>query len=77
MSCGPIVFTLKEMPVFKPNKFFWENHWDGKEPKWEAYARAVRLTMAEHSGLLLCETSLEAKVDFKYLARGKPIKKRE
>jgi hypothetical protein len=30
------------MPIFEPNEYFWQNHWDGKEEKWEAYARAVR-----------------------------------
>ena len=71
------MFTLKEMPVFRPNEYFWKHHWDGKEPKWEAYARAVRQTLADHSGLQLSDTSLEAKVDFKQLVRGKPLKKRD
>jgi hypothetical protein len=31
------------MPVFEPNDYFWANHWqEGKEEKWEAFARAVR-----------------------------------
>ena len=31
------------LPVFKPNEYFWKHHWrEGKEEKWEAYARAVR-----------------------------------
>lgn len=65
------------MPVFKPNEYFWQHHWDGKEHKWEAYARAIRQTMADHAGLIISDTSLEQKVDFKYLVRGQPIKKRD
>ena len=42
------------MPVFRPNEYFWKNHWDGKEEKWVAYARAVRLAMSEASGIGLC-----------------------
>ena len=42
MATGASIFTLHQMPVFKPNEFFWKNHWDGKEEKWVAYARAVR-----------------------------------
>lgn len=40
---GTIVwtYTLQEMPVFEPNEYFWKEHWDGKENKWETYARAV------------------------------------
>jgi hypothetical protein len=35
------VYTVTEMPVFRPNEYFWKHHWDGKEEKWVAYARAV------------------------------------
>jgi len=40
--CGLVDFCLYEMPVFEPNDYFWANHWDGKEEKWEAYARAMQ-----------------------------------
>ena len=35
---------LKIYPVFKPNDYFWANHWSESsgEQKWEAYARVVR-----------------------------------
>ena len=65
VSCGVASLTITDMPVFKPNDYFWQHHWDGKEEKWVAYARAVRTLMAENAGLKLCDTSLEAKVDFK------------
>jgi len=42
--------TYIEMPDFKPNDFFWKHHWDGKEEKWVAFARAVRTVMAETGG---------------------------
>lgn len=35
-------YTLYEMPVFKPNEYFWKHHWDGKEERWKPFARAVR-----------------------------------
>jgi len=44
--CGFVIYTVFEMPVFKPNEFFWKNHWDGKEEKWVAYARAMRQILA-------------------------------
>jgi hypothetical protein len=69
--------TLNEMPVFRPNEYFWQHHWDGKEEKWIAYSRAMRTIMAEHAGMKLCDTTLEDKVDFKNLVKGKEIKKRE
>jgi len=36
-----------EMPVFAPNEYFWQHHWDGREDKWVAYARAIRSIIAE------------------------------
>ena len=39
---GFSMYNVCEMPVFEPNEYFWANHWDGKEEKWQAYARAVR-----------------------------------
>jgi hypothetical protein len=74
---GYISVTIHAMPVFRPNDYFWQNHWDGKEEKWVAYARAMRQIMADAAEIKLSEVSLEAKMDFKNLVRGKPIKKRE
>ena len=37
MSLHPfITVKIKELPVFKPNEYFWKNHWDEKsgEEKW-------------------------------------------
>jgi len=47
---GFTMVTYHEMPDFKPNEYFWKHHWDGKEEKWLAYARAVRTLMAEAGG---------------------------
>lgn len=49
---GGVSFVyMSEMPVFKPNDFFWENHWDGKEEKWIAYARAMQKIVADELGV--------------------------
>lgn len=77
LCAGIVTMTLNEMPVFKPNDFFWKNHWDGKEEKWIAYCRAVRTIMAENAGMTMSNTRLEDKVDFKNLVRGKAIIKRD
>ena len=34
-------YTRDVMPTFTPNEYFWNHHWDGKEEKWVAYARAI------------------------------------
>ena len=42
LSTLAVVITSYQLPVFEPNEFFWEHHWDGKEDKWLLYARVVR-----------------------------------
>ena len=68
---GFTMISYLEMPDFKPNDYFWANHWDGKEEKWVAYARAVRTLMAETGGFKLSDCSLEDKLEYKNLIRGK------
>ena len=64
-------YTVYEMPVFEPNEYFWKNHWDGKEERWVAFARAVRNCMLLKSGLKDTEATMEDRVRYKFLVRGK------
>lgn len=71
LDCGLIFCTVHEMPVFAPNDFFWANHWDGKEEKWVAYARALRNIMLEQGGFEDTECDMDDKKRYKELIRGK------
>ena len=62
---------MKVYPVFKPNDYFWEHHWDGKEQKWEAYARAVRQIIIESHNFASSDISMEDKFEFKDIMKGK------
>ena len=64
------------MPIFAPNEYFWENHWDGKDPKmkWKVFANAVREAMAEVGGYYLSDSSMEDKLEYKNLIWGKGVK---
>jgi len=65
---------LKIYPVFKPNEYFWKNHWNENlgEKKWETYARIVREEiMAREGNYKLSDLSAEDKIQFKTLYRGK------
>ena len=43
MACGYITITADYLPNFEPNDYFWKHHWqEGKEEKWEAFARVTR-----------------------------------
>lgn len=46
-TMGGVILDTKELPVFKPNDYFWEHHWDGKEEKWKVYARVIRKLIAD------------------------------
>lgn len=66
--------TIIELPVFEPNEYFWQKHWDGKEQKWEAYARVIQKIIAEASGLEMSDCTLEDKNTYKDIIGGKKIK---
>ena len=57
--------VLNELPVFAPNDYFWENHWDGKEDKWKTYANVVRQIIAEVGNLELHNATMEDKMELK------------
>lgn len=61
------------MPVFAPNDFFWRNHWDGKEEKWVAFARAVRQIIIEQGGFEDTQCDLNDKIAYKQIIRGKKV----
>ena len=66
MSCLGISMDFKVLPVFEPNEFFWKNHWrEGKEEKWECYARVVQEIMAEVGGYPMSDLTMRDKFDFK------------
>jgi hypothetical protein len=82
MHCVFITAIRKDLPVFEPNDYFWRHHWnEGKEEKWEAFARAVREIIVEHSAdpmspinpatgfgslrQVLVETTMEDKLEYK------------
>ena len=64
-ACGIISLSVNQLPVFAPNDYFWKHHWrEGKEEKWEAYARAVRQIMSEASSLKLSDQTMQDKFDY-------------
>ena len=69
-----IAITLKvtELPVFAPNEYFWKHHWqEGKEEKWEAFARVVRQIMAEVGDFKISDLTMQDKFDYIEKLKGK------
>ena len=66
--CQPYIKVhVKTYPVFKPNAYFWENHWNKEsgEERWEAYARVMREIMAGSFNFGLSDLSMEDKFVYK------------
>lgn len=56
LMCQPYMTAhIKELPVFKPNEYFFKNHVKEGEEKWMAYMRVIREIMAENLGFKLSE----------------------
>lgn len=66
-SCPYSSVTCIEMPIFKPNDYFFEHHQQEGEEKWETYARVVRELMGEVSGMKLIDMTIEDKYEYKKL----------
>lgn len=65
---------LKVYPTFKPNQYFWDNHWSESsgEQKWEAYARVIREhVIAKSFNFELSEVNVNDKLLFKDIMKGK------
>jgi len=68
---------VKELPVFRPNDFFFSNHQKEGEEKWQTYERVIRTLIAEHAGLPLSDEGIESKFEYKKeLYPGKYDKKK-
>lgn len=57
--------TVKELPVFIPNEWFFQKYQKSGEERWETYMRIIREIMAENLGFKQSEAKLEDKFDYK------------
>lgn len=65
---NPIAFsTHTEFPVFRPNKFFMDNHVKEGEDPADAYARVMRTIMAEVLHKNTSEATINDKFAFKQI----------
>lgn len=59
---GLLRIKVHYFPDFEPNDYFWKHHWqEGKEEKWEAFARVVRDIISAYSGLKKTDLAVEDK----------------
>lgn len=69
MGCHFATVDMFEMPVFRPNEFFWKNHVKEGEEKWQTYARVIRQIIHEEGGIPYAqnETQIQDKNEYKKL----------
>ena len=64
-----LTVNVDTLPVFAPNDYFWEHHWNregnNKEEKWEAYARVLRQIMSDHGQFPLSDLTMDDKLAYK------------
>ena len=54
----PSTISVYELPIFRPNEFFWANHLRDDEQKWQCYARVIRDIIAEGGNIPISENNL-------------------
>ena len=57
--------TVKQLPTFTPNDYFFKNHQKSGEEKWATYMRVMREIMADSLGFKLSQNKLEDKFAYK------------
>ena len=63
-----------ELPVFRPNEYFWKHHQKEGEEKWATYMRVIRQIMSDASGLPLSDEKMEEKFDYKKILYPPKVK---
>jgi hypothetical protein len=57
--------TIEELPTFKPNQYFWDNHMKEGEDKAICYTRVIRELMSQELKFELAEIDMEEKFDYR------------
>lgn len=57
--------AVRELPVFRPNEFFFSHHQREGEERWQTYMRVVRQLMADSLKFVLSDARLEDKFAYK------------
>jgi hypothetical protein len=66
MGCNPFSLCwVQELPVFKPNDYFFKHHLRDGEEKWECYSRIIREIMSKNLGIRLSDQSFKHKVEYR------------
>ena len=65
-GCIPFSYVSRiELPIFRPNDFFWKHHQKEGEEKWQTYERTIRTLMSEVGEIPTVEESIEDKFEYK------------
>jgi hypothetical protein len=62
----PSTINVYELPIFRPNDYFWANHLKEGEQKWQCYARVIRDIIAEAGDIPITKNNLWVEDKFHY-----------
>ena len=67
LTCSAFFVTLNvyEMPIFRPNDFFWKNHQREGEEKWETYSRVIRDIISEGGDIPIAKHEDGSEIDIR------------
>lgn len=67
------VVELNEMPIFRPNEYFWKNHQREGEEKWQTYARVIRDIISEAGNIPIVKHEDGTEIDIREKSEYKNI----
>lgn len=73
----PSYIQVYDMPIFRPNDYFWKHHQKEGESQWQTYARVIRDIIAEAGGFEKTEQWVEEKFEYMENLWPKKSKKKD
>ena len=67
------IIRHKQYPVFRPNQFFWDTHWEpnkDKESKAETYMRCIREIMLKEDNFVDSQLSQDDQFGYSKICQG-------
>jgi hypothetical protein len=74
-GCIPFSSVEKiELPIFRPNEYFFTHHQKEGEERWMTYSRVMRELISEAGGLELSNQQIEDKFEYKHLLYDRKLR---
>ena len=65
-----VTIHIKELPVFKPNEYYWKNHSQEGKQRWQIYAETMRKILSDLDGYKLSDMAMEDKLVYRSMLKS-------